>query len=84
MSLTTPVHPKCGKTYPGGDGHGHCGSCCETFAGQGAFDAHRVGEHGEDRRCEITDKHWLDDRGFWHHGKRLTKEEREEIWGSKS
>ena len=90
MAKTT--HPKCGKTFPGGDGSGHCPSCCETFIGLTAYDAHRVGAHGEDRRCEIqpyelTDDdgktrygHWMDERGYYRHGRRLTKDERAELW----
>ena len=91
-----PYHPKCGKTFPGGSQAGHCGSCCETFIGLVAFEAHRVGSHSENtRHCQMqpyettSDEgktiygHWQDDRGYWHHGKRLTKDEKEAIWGTK-
>ena len=91
--MAQATHPKCGKTFPGGDGSGHCSGCCETFIGLAAFDAHRTGSHADhERRCELqpyettTDHgktiygHWQDDRGYWHHGKRLTKDERAEIW----
>ena len=74
MSLTTPKCPDCGQSFPGGDGYGHCSVCCETFRGLTAFDAHRVGEHGVDRRCEIREQHWRDERGHWHYGERDTRE----------
>lgn len=61
--MSKPTHPKCGKSYPGGPTAGHCSGCCETFIGLNAFESHRRGEHGVDRHCEITDKHWTDDRG---------------------
>lgn len=93
-AVTKATHPKCGKTFPGGDGSGHCSGCCETFIGLGAFEAHRVGSHGEDRRCEIQPYtsyapeyphtirygHWNDERGYWHYGRRLTKAEVAERW----
>lgn len=71
----------CGKTWPHSEHAGHCAACCETFMGLAAFDAHRVGEHGVDRRCELkpetweTEKgtrhgHWQDARGYWHYGRR--------------
>ena len=50
MKLT---HPKCGKQFPNGNRAGHCAACCETFIGLAAFEAHRVGEHGTGRRCEM-------------------------------
>lgn len=65
----------CGKTYPGGSRGGHCrggeyGGCCETFAGDGLADQHRVGP-GTARRClfpdEMIAKGWRkDERGIWH------------------
>jgi len=88
-------HPKCGKTFPGGSTAGHCSGCCETFIGLAAFEAHRVGEHGKDRRCETqpyetTDEkgktrygHWEDTDGYWHYGRRLTEEEKAELWPAK-
>ena len=87
------THPKCGKTFPGGDGSGHCSACCETFIGLTSFDAHRVGPY-TDRRCEIQPYetpvegktrygHWKDDRGYYRYGRRLTKEERAELWPAK-
>jgi hypothetical protein len=64
----------CGKQWPHTNRYGHCAAegCHETFVGLGAFDAHRVGKHGTpDRRCEIGEKHWQDEKGYWHTGKRL-------------
>lgn len=92
--MTQPYHPTCGKRFPGGAQAGHCAVCCETFIGNTAFEAHRVGDW-DNRRCEIQpyettsddDKtrygHWQDDKGHWHHGKRLSKDERAAIWGDK-
>lgn len=95
MSNAGVIHPKCGKRFPGTVRFGHCSVCCETFVGLGAFEAHRVGEHGVDRRCELKPYrsytkeyphtevfgHWQDDKGFWHYGERLTPEQREKLWG---
>ncbi|NMR29937.1 FDXHR family putative zinc-binding protein [Crystallibacter degradans] len=81
-----PHHPKCGKTFPGGTQHGHCGECCETFSGLAAFESHRVGSHSENtRRClnpaaevatDGTKPFWQDDRGYWHFGERMTDEQK--------
>lgn len=85
MSLTTPIHPKCGKSYPGGDGAGHCAVCCETFIGLGAFDKHfsrnEDGSYFHRTPLEV-DLWWKDTRGYWHHGQRLTEEQRKELWPS--
>ena len=61
---------KCGATFPNSSRHGHCSGCCRTFVGLAAFDAHRVGKHGVDRRCEIREQHWQDAKGYWHYGPR--------------
>ena len=47
-----------------------CPSCGDLFGGFTAFDMHRVGEHGLDRRCRTPDEREavglrLDDQGFW-------------------
>ena len=85
--MATLTHPKCGKTFPNNNRDGHCAACCETFIGLTSFEAHRVGEHGKDRRCEIQPYetirengspsygHWTDERGYQHYGKQLTPEE---------
>lgn len=92
-----PVHPKCGKTFPSGERAGHCGSCCETFIGLSAFESHRVGAHGTpERRCEIQPYetidpetlyarygHWIDERGYWHYGRKLTAAEKAELFPTK-
>ena len=75
-----PTHPKCGKQFPNGNRAGHCAACCETFIGLTAFEAHRVGEHGTDRRCELQPKHWQDENGYWHHGDKLTEEQKAQMW----
>jgi len=81
--MSNPIHPKCGKSYPGTKTAGHCSGCCETFIGLGAFEKHRIGEHGKDRRCEITKDHWTDDRSYWHIGAKLTNEQKAELWPTK-
>ena len=82
MKLT---HPKCGKTFPDGSRSGHCSGCCETFIGLGAFEQHRDGDHAVRRFCKtLTDGEggfWLDDRGYWHHGEKLTEEQKASMWG---
>ena len=97
-AVPTATHPKCGKTFPGGDSAGHCSACCETFIGKASFDAHRVGEHGVDRRCElkpytsyrteyphtIVYGHWEDARGNWHYGKQLTKDESKALFSKRT
>jgi hypothetical protein len=75
------VHPKCGKRFPSGARHSHCAACCESFYGNTAIEKHRVGAHGVDRRCELQELHWQDDKGYWHFGEKLTDEQKEEIWG---
>lgn len=79
--MSNPTHPKCGKSCPGGSIAGHCSGCCETFIGLAAFEAHRRGEHGVNRHCEITDKHWADSRGYYHVGAKLTEEQKVKMWG---
>lgn len=85
---TGVLHPKCGKRFSAGNRAGHCAVCCETFVGGAAFDAHRVGEHGPNRTCQlkpyeslteagvITYGHWQDDGGSWHYGKQMTDEDK--------
>ena len=81
------THPACKKQFPANNTHGHCSGCCETFVGLTSFDAHRVGTHDTDRRCEIqpyetkTENgtrygHWQDKHGYWKYGKQLTEQER--------
>lgn len=75
------VHPKCGKTIPGGNSGGHCAGCCESFRGDQAFDQHF--RRHDDGRIECihpseavgakTGKpkpYWQDERGIWHYGDR--------------
>ncbi|GAA3705848.1 hypothetical protein GCM10023081_47070 [Arthrobacter ginkgonis] len=96
--MASVTHPKCGKTFPGGERTGHCGACCETFIGLISFEAHRVGEHGTpDRRCELKPYishrkeyphttlfgHWPDERGFWHFGEKLTDEQKATVFGGR-
>lgn len=93
MPLLT--HPSCGKTYPSNNTAGHCAACHETFIGLSAFDAHRIGEHGNNRRCEIQPYetptetgtrygHWQDKRGYWHHGRKLTAAEKDKLWNKEA
>jgi len=86
--LALLTHPKCGKTFPHNSRAGHCGGCCETFIGMGAFEKHRIGEHGTDRRCaelvEEENRFWQDKDGYWHFGPKLTEEEKKKLWPSKA
>lgn len=86
------VHPKCQKQFPSNNTHGHCSACHETFVGIVSFDAHRVGENAETRRCEIQPYvtktrtgrrygHWQDQDGYWKFGRMLSAEEKAELWG---
>lgn len=68
-------HPRCNKSWPNSDTVGHCAACCETFYGLEAFDKHRRGGV-----CKTSDaKFWQDDKGWWHHGKRMSEEQREKL-----
>jgi hypothetical protein len=47
-----------------------CRSCEKYFNSTHAFEKHRIGEHGVDRRCRTTDemlekKMAVNSRGFW-------------------
>jgi hypothetical protein len=47
-----------------------CGACHQYFNSNSAFSQHRIGKHGEDRRCltpeEILAKGWTkNSAGFW-------------------
>lgn len=92
-----PIHPKCGKTFPGGERAGHCATCCETFIGGAAFEAHRVGNYADGRECEIQPYdtrrnesgqirygHWQDAKGHWHYGRKLTAAETAEVFASRN
>jgi len=50
--------------------HNQCQGCKEYFNSNDAFDMHRTGKHGVDRRCrtplEMTEKGMLvNNDGFW-------------------
>jgi hypothetical protein len=52
-----------------------CSGCGELFACVGTFDRHRVGDHGNARRClslgEMLAKGWIQNAGgFWIRGHR--------------
>jgi hypothetical protein len=78
-------HPKCGKRFPDNNTVGHCSSCCENFSGLGAFDQHHFKHNGKvlctDPASSGDKLWWLDDKDVWHHGVRLTEEQKKEIWG---
>jgi hypothetical protein len=88
--MSKPVHPKCGKSFPGGDGAGHCANCCETFIGLATFDAHLTRDesgtyhHTNPAEAPAEAKWWLDDRGYWHKGNRLTEEQKAAMFGAKA
>lgn len=71
---------KCEGVFRNNNTIGHCGACCRTFSGVGAFDAHRQGEHGVNRHCADPAtlpeyrKMWIDDEGIWHAGERFDKD----------
>lgn len=47
----------CGRQFNGADSSGgHCGACHDNFNSLTAFDRHRVGKHGTDRRCLTGDE----------------------------
>lgn len=53
-----------------GSSRNQCGACHQYFNSNTAFERHRTGEHGKDRRCltseEMTKKGWLKNKdGFW-------------------
>lgn len=54
-----------------------CGGCSEYFNSVGAFEKHRVGKYGEQRRC-LTPEEMMqkgmskNDAGFWI-GEKMTK-----------
>ncbi|WP_156837314.1 hypothetical protein [Nesterenkonia alba] len=71
---------KCRTVYRSNNKIGHCGACCRTFSGLGAFDAHRQGNHGPERHCADPATHpekekwWTDQLGIWHKGDRFDSE----------
>jgi hypothetical protein len=85
--MSKATHPKCGKSFPGGDGAGHCATCCETFIGLAAYDAHLSRDesgayyHLDPMTAKPEAKWWRDDRGYWHKGNRLTAEQKEKMFG---
>lgn len=45
----------CGRPQPG-VGWSHCSTCHEDFNSDAAFDMHRTGRFGIDRRCKTPDE----------------------------
>ena len=50
--------------------HNQCQACKEYFNSTGAFDKHRTGKHGVDRRCMTTEEmvakgFSLNTAGYW-------------------
>jgi hypothetical protein len=86
--MSKAVHPKCGKSFPGGDSAGHCANCCETFIGLATFDAHLTRDesgryfHTDPSTTPAEAMWWLDDRGCWHKGARLTDEQKAKMFGA--
>lgn len=75
---------KCGKRMP--NSAYHCSTCHESFSGLTAWDAHRA--DGECQWTESLDPYttgpkefWRDEKGVFHLGRKLTDEEKKEIWG---
>jgi hypothetical protein len=53
-----------------GNKRNQCGSCSEYFNSIGAFEKHRTGQHGVNRRCRTTEEMTaigmsLNKDGFW-------------------
>ena len=53
-----------------GNKRNQCGRCSEYFNSIGAFEKHRTGQHGVDRRCRTTEEMTaigmsLNKDGFW-------------------
>lgn len=68
----------CGKRVS--NGANHCGGCHETFRGLGAFDRHRKGlqcgiEPVKSDPYSKDSGFWKDEKGYWHFGRKMTKEE---------
>lgn len=81
--MTKVLHPKCGKRFANAASVGHCAECCETFVGLGAYDKHLsrddAGKYTH-RDPAVEGLWWLDDRGYWHHGPRLTEAQKAELF----
>lgn len=80
------LHPKCDSRFPNSNNTGHCAECCQTFVGLTAFDRH-LDHTGGNLYSHLlpedgVDDWWLDERGSWHWGKRMTKEEKERRFGA--
>ena len=67
---------------------GHCAQCHQTFMGERAFDRHQMHDRADGRpTCidpaadprEKPGKWWMDDRGRWHEGPRMTEAQREAL-----
>lgn len=75
-------HHKCGREIPGGETGGHCGNCCRSFRGLGAFDMHLARRDDGSGRSDCIEPSeavdgkgnprpfWIDRLGIWHHGDR--------------
>lgn len=80
------LHPKCGQRFADSERTGHCATCCQTFFGLAAFDQHlnrdETGEYWHTVPNNGVDKWWLDDKGRWHHGEKMTDEQKIALgWG---
>ena len=86
--MSRATHPKCGKSFPGGDRAGHCATCCETFIGLATFDAHLSRDesgaylHLDPSTAPEKAKWWRDGSGYWHKGARLTEEQKAKMFGA--
>jgi len=69
MSRKLGVPCECGAAWPG-TRICHCIGCHRTFTGERPFDAHRLGNHGVDRRCateaEMSIKGLRERAGRWY------------------
>ena len=73
-----------------GAARNQCGRCKEYFNSNSAFEMHRTGEHGVDRRCMTVEEMRgrgmdVNDAGFWiteHMTRRLQTEEADHEGGT--
>lgn len=77
----TTCCPQCKAGYPANNTVGHCSGCHRTFSGMAAFDGHQLSGEGKPicRNPETITRPqpwWLDDRGIWHLGHRMTEEQK--------
>lgn len=79
--------PRCEVNYPANDTVGHCSGCHLTFSGMGAFVAHQASGEGrpicrDPSTITKPGPWWVDDRGIWHVGERMSEAKKEKLRNS--